>query len=117
MKRKLSSRESMVHIMEDDRVITIAGIRAKNRNIDGNFNVRVGVSIASPLDEFEHSVGFDKALGRAEGKQMKIKVSSLEIMQDALLNIGKRVVDRICLGERPYKVVPSYDIPALYFKK
>ena len=117
MKRKLSNREYMVHIMEEDRVITIAGIRANNRNVDGNFNVRVGVSIASPLDDFEHTVGFDKALGRAEAKNMKVKIDSPDIMKEVLLNIGQRVVDRIDLGERPYRVIPIYNIPALYFKK
>lgn len=117
MKRKLNRREHMVHIMEDDRVITIAGIRANNRNVDGNFNVRVGVSIASPMDEFEHSVGFDKALGRAEAKNMRVKIDSPDIMKQVLLNIGQRVVSRIDNDVRPFKVVPSYEIPALYFKK
>ena len=102
---KLESREAMVHIMEDDRVITIAGIRASHRNVRGDYNVRIGVAITSPEDHFEYETGF------------KCSVDDKAIMNEALLFIGQKVSKRIQENKRPFLEVPSYEIPPRFNKR
>lgn len=115
---KLESREAMVHIMEDDRVITIAGIRASHRNVRGDYNVRIGVAITSPEDHFEYETGFNKALGRADKRGgMKCSVDDKAIMNEALLFIGQKVSKRIQENKRPFLEVPSYEIPPRFNKR
>lgn len=116
--RKLESREAMVHIMEGDRVITIAGIRASHRNVKGDYNVRLGVAITSPDDEFEYETGFNKALGRANARGgMKCSVTDKVIMNEALLFIGQKISKRIKEDVRPFLAIPSYEIPSIFRRK
>lgn len=112
--RQLSKREHLIHLVQNGtgRIITVAGVIAKNKNSRGMFNLRMGVAIKSPEDEFASHVGHDKAIGRAVRKDMKIMVANEAMVENVLLGIGKRIEERVLTGQRPYVQIENYNLPA-----